>query len=97
MSEEKIYKKIAISQIFFFLVGYFFADFAHFFDGNTTDLVKKNSTLFGMSEEKIKKTHKCQLFFFFCLVGHIFSPSEELWTKEYSECCLKGFSFYDPI
>ena len=42
-------------------------------------------TLFAMSEEKIKKTHPNTSFF---LVGHIFSSSEESWTKEYSECRL---------
>ena len=46
---------------------------------------RKNSILFDMSEEKIKKTLECQ---FFVLDGHILSSSEETWTKEYSECSL---------
>ncbi len=61
-----------------------FCRFCPFFDKNTTDLVKKNPTLLVMSEEK-KNT---QMSFFF-LVGHIFSSSEESWTKEYNECCLR--------
>ncbi len=39
-----------------------------------------------MLEAKIKKIPECQ--FFFSLVGHILSSSEESWTKEYSECRL---------
>ena len=44
-----------------------------------------HTTLFDMSEEKMKKkkTLECQFFF---LVWYILSSSEESWTKEYSEC-----------
>ena len=38
---KKIEKKNSMNQILFFLVGHFFADFAHFFDRNTTQLVTK--------------------------------------------------------
>ncbi len=62
----------------------FSAIFCPFFDRNTTDLVKKILHFLACRRKKKQKT---QISVFF-LVGHIFSPSEESWTKEYSECCL---------
>ncbi len=56
-------------------------------------LNKIKFTLFGMSEEKIRKTLKCQFFF---LIGDNFGFSEESWIKEYSECHfrIKKKSYY---
>ena len=47
----------------FFLVGHFLQILPIFFYRNATNLVKKHSTLFDMSEENIKKTFECQCFF----------------------------------
>ncbi len=82
MSEEKKLKK-KLHKSDFFLIGHFLQILPIVFYINTTDLVKK-STSIDMSE---KKKHSNTNVSF--LVRHILSSSEESWTKEYNKCCLK--------
>ena len=73
MSEEKKLKKKFMSQIvffsrarlFFFLIGHYFADFAHFLT-KILPIWGKNS-LFGMSEEK---NNNIQMSGFFSRQAH---------------------------